>query len=159
MTNRVEIFDTTLRDGEQSPGASMDEHQKIEVAQQLERLGVDVIEAGFPIASEQEFESVKKVAELIKGPRIAALARTSRPDIERAAPALQHAERPVLHPSIATPPIPIEHKLQTPPCCSVWGYHISSSLATGFSTRACGFIARVGAIRYPAAHIAYGICS
>ncbi|MDK1022366.1 MAG: 2-isopropylmalate synthase [Candidatus Hydrogenedentes bacterium] len=115
MTNRVEIFDTTLRDGEQSPGASMDDHQKIEVAQQLERLGVDVIEAGFPIASEQEFESVKKVAELIKGPRIAALARTSRPDIERAGAAIENAERPVLHTFIATSPIHMEHKLQMTP--------------------------------------------
>jgi len=115
MTNKVEIFDTTLRDGEQSPGASMDDHQKIEVAQQLERLGVDVIEAGFPIASEQEFEGVKKVAKLIKGPRIAALARASRPDIERAAAAIEKAERPVLHTFIATSAIHMEHKLQMTP--------------------------------------------
>ena len=75
MADRVEIFDTTLRDGEQSPGASMDGHQKIEIALQLERLGVDIIEAGFPIASDDEFEGVKRVAAAVKRPRIAALAR------------------------------------------------------------------------------------
>ena len=115
MSNRVEIFDTTLRDGEQSPGASMDDHQKIEIAQHLERLGVDVIEAGFPIASEQEFESVRKVAEVVRGPRIAALARASRADIERAAAAIEKAERPVLHTFIATSAIHMEHKLQMTP--------------------------------------------
>ena len=115
MTDKVEIFDTTLRDGEQSPGASMDNHQKIEIARQLERLGVDVIEAGFPIASEQEFQSVRKVAEVIRGPRIAALARASRADIERAAAAIEKADRPVLHTFIATSAIHMEHKLQMTP--------------------------------------------
>ena len=115
MNNRVEIFDTTLRDGEQSPGASMDDRQKIEIALQLERLGVDIIEAGFPIASEQEFESVKRVANTIKGPRIAALARAVRPDIERAAQAIEKAQRPVLHTFIATSAIHMEHKLKMTP--------------------------------------------
>ena len=75
MGNYVHIFDTTLRDGEQSPGASMDDHQKIEVAHQLARLGVDVIEAGFPMASDQEFESVRRIGREVRGPRIAGLAR------------------------------------------------------------------------------------
>lgn len=115
MSTRVEIFDTTLRDGEQSPGASMDDNQKIEMALQLERLGVDIIEAGFPIASEQEFQSVKSVSENVKGPRIAALARTIKPDIERAASSVANAERPVVHTFIATSPIHMEHKLKLKP--------------------------------------------
>ena len=112
MPDRVEIFDTTLRDGEQSPGASMDEHEKIQMALQLEKLGVDIMEAGFPIASDQEFEGVKRVASTVKGPRVAALARTVRQDIERAAAALEPAQRPVLHTFIATSDIHIEHKLK-----------------------------------------------
>lgn len=115
MSTRIEIFDTTLRDGEQSPGASMDENQKIEMALQLERLGVDIIEAGFPIASEQEFEGVKRVAEIVKGPRIAALARSVKPDIARAAEAVKNAVRPVVHTFIATSPIHMEHKLKMTP--------------------------------------------
>lgn len=115
MANRVEIFDTTLRDGEQSPGASMDEHEKLLVAAQLERLGVDVIEAGFPIASEQDFKGVRKVAELVKTPRVAGLARAVTGDIERAAEALEPAQKPVLHTFIATSPIHIEHKLRMTP--------------------------------------------
>ncbi len=115
MAGRVEIFDTTLRDGEQSPGASMDVHQKVEMALQLERLGVDIIEAGFPIASDQEFEGVRKVAMTVRGPRIAALARTIKPDIERAAAAIDKAERPVLHTFLATSPIHMEHKLRMVP--------------------------------------------
>ena len=115
MADRVEIFDTTLRDGEQSPGASMDGHQKIEIALQLERLGVDIIEAGFPIASDDEFEGVKRVAAAVKKPRVAALARAIRPDIERAAAAIDAAESPVLHTFIATSSIHMEHKLQMSP--------------------------------------------
>lgn len=115
MSTRVEIFDTTLRDGEQSPGASMDENQKIEMALQLERLGVDIIEAGFPIASEQEFQGVKRVAETIKGPRIAALSRSVKPDIARAAEAVKNANRPVVHTFLATSPIHMEYKLKMTP--------------------------------------------
>ena len=115
MSTRVEIFDTTLRDGEQSPGASMDDHQKIEMALQLERLGVDIIEAGFPIASEQEFKSVKAVAEAVSAPRVAALARSIKPDIERAASAVANAKHPVVHTFIATSPIHMEHKLKMTP--------------------------------------------
>lgn len=110
---RVEIFDTTLRDGEQSPGASMDEHEKVQMALQLERLGVNTIEAGFPIASEQEFAAVKKVAESVKVCRVAGLARAVTGDIERAAKALEKAAHPVLHTFIATSDIHIEHKLRS----------------------------------------------
>ncbi len=115
MSNYVHIFDTTLRDGEQSPGASMDDHQKIEVAHQLTRLGVDVIEAGFPMASEQEFESVRRIAREIRGPRIAGLARAIRPDIERTAAALENAEKPLIHTFLATSSIHMEHKLRMTP--------------------------------------------
>ncbi len=112
MAERVEIFDTTLRDGEQSPGASMNVAEKLEMAAQLERLGVDIMEAGFPIASEQEFECVRKVASMMTNSRVAALARTVTADIERAAKALEPAKRPVLHTFIATSDIHLEHKLR-----------------------------------------------
>ncbi len=112
MSERVEIFDTTLRDGEQSPGASMNVHEKLQMAQQLERLGVDIVEAGFPIASDQEFEGVRQVAKLIKKPRVAALARASKADIERAAKAIEVAQSPVLHTFIATSDIHLEFKLK-----------------------------------------------
>lgn len=112
MVTRVEIFDTTLRDGEQSPGASMNVQEKIQMALQLERLNVDTIEAGFPIASEQEFEGVQKVAAAVRKPRVAALARANRLDIERAAKAIEKAQRPVLHTFIATSDIHLQHKLK-----------------------------------------------
>ncbi len=112
MPERVWIFDTTLRDGEQSPGASMDDAAKLQMALQLDRLGVDVIEAGFPIASNQEFEGVKRVAEAVKNARVAALARALPKDIERAAAALERAARPVLHTFLATSNIHMEHKLR-----------------------------------------------
>jgi 2-isopropylmalate synthase len=112
VVERVEIFDTTLRDGEQSPGASMNVNEKIQMALQLERLGVDIIEAGFPIASEQEFEGVQKVAAAVKKPRVAGLARANKADIERAAKAIEKAERPVLHTFIATSDIHLEFKLR-----------------------------------------------
>jgi 2-isopropylmalate synthase len=113
MAERIRIFDTTLRDGEQSPGASMNEHEKLQMALQLERLGVDVIEAGFPIASDQEFEGVKKVCEIIKVAQVAGLARAVNKDIERAAAALEKCAHPVLHTFIATSDIHIEHKLRS----------------------------------------------
>lgn len=108
----IEIFDTTLRDGEQSPGASMNEHEKVQFALQLERLGVDIIEAGFPIASKQEFEGVKRIAETVKHSRVAALARALPQDIERACAAIEKAARPVLHTFIATSDIHLKHKLR-----------------------------------------------
>ena len=112
MADKIQIFDTTLRDGEQSPGASMDEHEKLQMAAQLERLGVDVIEAGFPIASEQEYKGVRRIAENVKTSQVAALARSLPKDIERAASALEPAVNPVLHTFIATSDIHLEHKLR-----------------------------------------------
>jgi 2-isopropylmalate synthase len=109
---RVTVFDTTLRDGEQSPGCSMNHQEKLRLAQQLDRLGVDVIEAGFPIASEGDFEAVKAVAEVIRRPIIAGLARACRPDIERAWEALKDAARPRIHIVLATSDIHLQYKLR-----------------------------------------------
>jgi 2-isopropylmalate synthase len=108
----VRIFDTTLRDGEQSPGCSMNLSEKLALARQLERLGVDVIEAGFPIASEGDFESVRAVAREVRGTSICGLARTGPEDIDRAARALEGAARPRIHTFIATSDIHMEHKLR-----------------------------------------------
>ncbi len=112
---RVLIFDTTLRDGEQAPGCSMNLEEKLVLARQLAKLGVDVIEAGFPIASTGDFEAVSRVASEIKGPAICGLARTSDDDIDRAWDALRHAERPRIHTFIATSPIHMEYKLKMGP--------------------------------------------
>ena len=109
---RVTVFDTTLRDGEQSPGCSMNHQEKLRLAHQLDRLGVDVIEAGFPIASEGDFEAVKAVAEVIRRPIIAGLARACRPDIERAWEALKDAARPRIHVFLATSDIHLQYKLR-----------------------------------------------
>ena len=107
------IFDTTLRDGEQSPGASMNIEEKLRIAHQLERLNVDVMEAGFPIASDGDFEAVKKIAQTIKGPQIAGLSRANNMDIDRAWEALKYAgERGRIHTFIATSDIHMEHKLK-----------------------------------------------
>src|SRR4051794_19865950 len=93
----VRIFDTTLRDGEQSPGATMTMEEKLRIAQMLEKLGVDVIEAGFPAASPGEISSVRHIAEVIQNCEIAGLCRTRHGDIRAAWEALQHARRPRLH--------------------------------------------------------------
>ena len=111
--NRVIIFDTTLRDGEQSPGISLNATEKLEIAQQLARLGVDVIEAGFPIASPGDFRAVQAIAREVHGPVIAGLARAHAADIERAAEAVRDAERPRVHTFISTSDIHIEHQLQS----------------------------------------------
>jgi 2-isopropylmalate synthase len=108
----IRIFDTTLRDGEQSPGCSMNLAEKIKLARQLERLGVDVIEAGFPIASQGDFESVQAIAREISGTQVCGLARTGREDVERAAAALEDAKQPRIHTFIATSDIHLEHKLR-----------------------------------------------
>jgi len=114
MGERILIFDTTLRDGEQSPGYSMNTKEKLEMAKQLARLGVDVMEAGFPIASEDDFEAVKTIAQHVKGgPIIAGLARAKDVDIDRAWEALRHAERPRIHTFIATSEIHIKYKLKS----------------------------------------------
>src|SRR5436189_6471925 len=99
--NRVHIFDTTLRDGEQSPGISLNTQEKVEIAQQLARLGVDVIEAGFPITSPGDFEAVERIARKVEGPVICGLARTHKADIDAAGGATKHSVRPRLHPFIS----------------------------------------------------------
>src|SRR6202790_3454944 len=109
---RITIFDTTLRDGEQSPGCSMNQQEKLRLAHQLDRLGVDVIEAGFPIASDGDFESVKAIASVVRRPIIAGLARACRPDIERAWEALRGAARPRIHVFLATSDIHLKYKLR-----------------------------------------------
>lgn len=111
MSERVFIFDTTLRDGEQSPGASMNTAEKMRLATQLEKLGVDVIEAGFPAASEGDFEAVAKIAGKLKKVEVAALARTSKKDIDRAWNAIRHAAKPRIHTFIATSDIHMDYKL------------------------------------------------
>ena len=111
--NRVIVFDTTLRDGEQSPGISLNANEKLEIAQQLARLGVDVIEAGFPIASPGDFQAVRAIAREVQGPVIAGLARAHAADIERAAEAVRESERPRVHTFISTSDIHIVHQLQS----------------------------------------------
>src|ERR1035437_8324687 len=108
----IKIFDTTLRDGEQSPGASMNIEEKLSVAKQLARLKVDVIEARFPISSQGDFEAVKAVAETVKAPAVAGLCRASFADIDRAWAALKSARNPVIHTFIATSDIHLEKKLK-----------------------------------------------
>src|ERR687893_130892 len=111
--DRVKIFDTTLRDGEQSPGISLGKQEKLEIAHQLARLGVDVIEAGFPITSPGDFEAVQAIARHVHGPVICGLARTAKQDIDAAWNAVKDSERPRIHTFIATSDIHIERKLQT----------------------------------------------
>jgi 2-isopropylmalate synthase len=111
-SDRITIFDTTLRDGEQSPGASLNMTEKLQIAKQLSKLNVDVIEAGFPIASHGDFEAVKRVAQEVEGPAIAGLARTTRGDIERAWEALKFSKRPRIHTFIATSDIHMKYKLK-----------------------------------------------
>src|SRR5687768_7235175 len=110
--NRISIFDTTLRDGEQSPGCSMDLDEKLRMAVKLEELGVDIIEAGFPIASEGDFAAVKAVASRCRGVKVAALCRTADQDVARAAEALAYAASPRIHTFCATSDIHLEHKLK-----------------------------------------------
>ncbi len=111
-STRIRIFDTTLRDGEQSPGCSMNVQEKARLARQLDRLGVDIIEAGFPIASDGDFAAVQAVAAAVPRPVIAALARAAKHDIERAAQALEAAVRPRIHVFLATSDIHLTHKLR-----------------------------------------------
>jgi 2-isopropylmalate synthase len=112
---RVVIFDTTLRDGEQSPGISLDAREKMEIAEQLARLGVDYIEAGFPVASPGDFEAVQAIARQVEGPAIAALSRTHLADVDRCAEALADAERARIHVFISTSPSHMEHMLKMTP--------------------------------------------
>jgi 2-isopropylmalate synthase len=112
MSARITVFDTTLRDGEQSPGCSMNAGEKLRLARQLERLGVDIIEAGFPIASAGEVDSVKAIAEEIRGVKIAALARAKEADIKAAGKALTGAAQPVIHTFLATSALHLQYKLK-----------------------------------------------
>jgi len=112
---KVLIFDTTLRDGEQSPGASLSIAEKLEIARQLAVLGVDIIEAGFPVSSQVQFEATKLVAEQVRGPTIAALARANEADIEAGGKAVAGAEKKRIHTFIATSPVHMEHKLKKKP--------------------------------------------
>src|SRR6185369_17278714 len=109
--DRVQIFDTTLRDGEQSPGATMNVEEKLAIARQLEHLGVDVIEAGFAASSDGDYESVRRVAELVTRPIVLSLARTREQDVDRAVRAVEKAKRPGVHIFIATSDIHLKHKL------------------------------------------------
>ena len=112
MTDRVYIFDTTLRDGEQSPGASMNTQEKLRLAVQLEKLGVDTLEAGFPAASEGDFEAVTQIAKRLTRTEVAGLCRANKHDIDKAWGAVQHAQKPKIHTFIATSDIHLEYKLK-----------------------------------------------
>jgi 2-isopropylmalate synthase len=114
-SHAVKIFDTTLRDGEQSPGASMNLNEKMEIAQALVDLGVDIIEAGFPIASPGDFEAVREISSNIRGATICGLARCNHKDIDRAWEALKHAAQPRIHVFLATSAIHREFKLRMTP--------------------------------------------
>ncbi|MCJ7689981.1 MAG: 2-isopropylmalate synthase, partial [Clostridiaceae bacterium] len=109
---KIFIFDTTLRDGEQTPGVSLNVEEKLEIARALQKLGVDVIEAGFPIASDGDFEGVKTIAKIIKGPVITALARSTKKDIDRAWEAIKYSKTPRIHTFLATSDIHMEFKLK-----------------------------------------------
>src|SRR4051812_46146258 len=115
MSDKLIIFDTTLRDGEQSPGASMTKEEKIRIAKQLERMKVDVIEAGFAASSNGDFDSIQTIAGLIKESTVCSLARANDKDIQRAADALKPAERFRIHTFIATSPLHMEKKLRMTP--------------------------------------------
>ncbi|MBI2873513.1 MAG: 2-isopropylmalate synthase [Firmicutes bacterium] len=115
VENRVYIFDTTLRDGEQSPGVNLNTKEKLEIAKQLAKLQVDVIEAGFPIASPGDFEAVRQIARTVQGPAIAGLARANPADIDRAWEAVRDAGRPRIHTFIATSPVHMHYKLRMQP--------------------------------------------
>lgn len=112
MSERLYIFDTTLRDGEQSPGATMNPAEKIRIATQLEELGVDIIEAGFPAASEGDFEAVSLVAKAVRNIQVAGLCRANKADIDKAWGAVKHAKNPRIHTFLATSPLHMKYKLQ-----------------------------------------------
>ncbi len=111
-SDHVVIFDTTLRDGEQSPGATMTHDEKLEVAELLDEMGVDIIEAGFPIASEGDFEAVSAIAKRTKRAVVAGLARAVNKDIDRCGEAVKHAERPRIHTFVSTSPIHLAHQMK-----------------------------------------------
>ena len=112
MTRKIDIFDTTLRDGEQVPGAKLNANQKVEIARQLARLNVDIIEAGFPISSPGDLDAVQRVSREIKGPIIADLARTVKEDIDAVWEGIKDAERPRIHMVLGSSDIHLESKLR-----------------------------------------------
>src|SRR6185312_9168616 len=109
--SRVIVFDTTMRDGEQSPGASMSHDEKLELAKILEEMGVDVIEAGFPIASNGDFEAVKAISQIVTESTVCGLSRAGAMDIERCAEAIRPARRGRIHTFLATSPVHMKYKL------------------------------------------------
>lgn len=113
MNNRIQIFDTTLRDGEQVPGCQLNREEKIEVAKELEKLGVDIIEAGFPISSPGDFASVKAIAEVITEATVCGLTRAKKEDIDAAAEALKPARKPRIHTGIGASDVHIKHKFNS----------------------------------------------
>lgn len=131
--NRIVIFDTTLRDGEQSPGASMNLDEKLRVARVLEEMGVDVIEAGFPIASAGDFEAVNEIAKIVKNSTVCGLSRATRGDIERCAEAIKPAPRNRIHTFISTSPLHMKYKLQMEPDAVLEKVTESVSLARSFT--------------------------
>ncbi|HAT36269.1 MAG TPA: 2-isopropylmalate synthase [Rhodospirillaceae bacterium] len=114
-SERITIFDTTMRDGEQSPGCSMNLEEKLRIAEYLDEMGVVVMEAGFPIASNGDFEAVSEVSKIVKNAKVAGLSRSGHKDIDRAWEALQHAKQPRIHTFISTSPLHMKHKLQMSP--------------------------------------------
>ncbi len=112
MKNKIYIFDTTLRDGEQAPGIHLNVKEKLEIAEQLSRLNIDIIEAGFPISSESDFESVREVSKIVRGRAVAALARANDRDIDSAGEALKGAEQPVIHTFISSSDIHLKHQFK-----------------------------------------------
>ena len=124
-SDRVIIFDTTLRDGEQSPGASMNLEEKLKIAAALEDLGVDVIEAGFPISSNGDFEAVRAIAAQVKNASVCGLSRAAQKDIDRAWEALKDAKRPRIHTFISTSPLHMKYKLQMEPAAVLEAVHAS----------------------------------
>src|SRR5438445_3760489 len=112
MPTRIYIFDTTLRDGEQSPGASLNVQEKLEIARQLERLGVDVIEAGFPVSSPGDFQAVQEVCKVVKSATVCGLTRAVQKDIDVAAEALKGAKRPRIHTGLGVSDSHLQHKLK-----------------------------------------------
>lgn len=133
MGNRVIIFDTTLRDGEQSPGCSMNLEEKLLMAGVLDQMGVDVIEAGFPIASRGDFEAVQEIAKTVRNAVVAGLCRAKRADIEASAESLKPAARRRIHTFISTSPLHMKYKLQMPPEAVLEAIHDSVSFSRGFT--------------------------
>src|ERR1700689_943447 len=111
-TTPIQIFDTTLRDGEQSPGAAMTHEEKLQIAELLDEMGADIIEAGFPVSSPGDFKAVSEIAKLVKHASVCGLARAGFKDIDRAGEALKGARRPRIHTFISTSPVHMKHKLQ-----------------------------------------------